>query len=370
MRIEDKDTNTSLNIEDDGSIKSKVIDDDGNIIGATSNALDVNIKSGGGTGGTAAADDADFTAGTTPGTPVMGVYQSGGSTVTDGDLGTVGIDVDRNLKVNVVAGGAGGGEVTQGTAGNLLTTVSCGTSSSMMVQAVVTSATAAYVISGTASNLKAEVTQAGTVTVHSGTVGSVLVRSGTAGNMVVQAVVTSATAAFVQQGTAANLKATVTQAATVIVHSGTAGSVLVRSGTAANLKAEVVLVASTVTVGHAVVHNELGTYFAGTATVAPTYAAVSFSSTGDNTVIAGSASKKIYVLSGVIMSSTVTNMQWWNVSTAGTVASGVMAVPAAGGYQIPWTPVGAIATNQTGVALILNLSAASTVGGFITYVVV
>ena len=130
------------------------------------------------------------------------------------------------------------------------------------------------------------------------------------------------------------------------------------------------MAAGTTTVGHTVVHNELNTYFAGTTTVAPSYAAIAITASGDNTVVTGVASKKIYVLSGVLMSSTVTNLKWWTVSTAGTALSGVMSVPAQGGYQIPWNPVGAIATNQTGVALILNSSAASIVGGFITYVVV
>jgi hypothetical protein len=62
--------------------------------------LPVNIISGAGSGGTAAADDADFIAGTTSGTPAMGVYESSPSSVTDGDLGTVGITSDRKLKVS------------------------------------------------------------------------------------------------------------------------------------------------------------------------------------------------------------------------------------------------------------------------------
>jgi hypothetical protein len=57
------------------------------------------IDSFGGSGGTAAADDADFTAGTTQGTPAMGVYESSPTSVTDGDLGTVGITQTRSLKV-------------------------------------------------------------------------------------------------------------------------------------------------------------------------------------------------------------------------------------------------------------------------------
>lgn len=52
-----------------------------------------------GSGGTSAADDADFTDGTTLGTPAMGVYEATPSTVTDGDLGVVGITEDRRLKV-------------------------------------------------------------------------------------------------------------------------------------------------------------------------------------------------------------------------------------------------------------------------------
>lgn len=54
----------------------------------------------GGSGGTAAADDADFTAGTTAGTPAMGVYESSPTSVTDGDLGTVGITAARRLKTS------------------------------------------------------------------------------------------------------------------------------------------------------------------------------------------------------------------------------------------------------------------------------
>lgn len=66
-----------------------------------SSKVDVNIVSSDvATGGTSAADDADFTAGTTPGTPSMGVYESTPTTVTDGDLGTVGITAGRRLKTS------------------------------------------------------------------------------------------------------------------------------------------------------------------------------------------------------------------------------------------------------------------------------
>lgn len=66
-----------------------------------SSKVDVNIVSSDvATGGTSAADDADFTAGITPGTPAMGVYESTPTTVTDGDLGTVGITAGRRLKTS------------------------------------------------------------------------------------------------------------------------------------------------------------------------------------------------------------------------------------------------------------------------------
>lgn len=60
----------------------------------------VEIVAGAGSGGTAAADDADFTATTTSGTPSMGVYESTPTTVTDGDMGIVGITSGRRLKAS------------------------------------------------------------------------------------------------------------------------------------------------------------------------------------------------------------------------------------------------------------------------------
>ena len=63
------------------------------------------VTSFGGSGGTASDDDADFTAGTTPGTPAMGVYESTPTAVTDGDMGIVGITTNRELNINVAASG-------------------------------------------------------------------------------------------------------------------------------------------------------------------------------------------------------------------------------------------------------------------------
>lgn len=59
----------------------------------------VNIISGAGSGGTAVADDADFTAATTSFTPVGGFYQSSVTACTDGDTCAVGITTGRAMKV-------------------------------------------------------------------------------------------------------------------------------------------------------------------------------------------------------------------------------------------------------------------------------
>jgi hypothetical protein len=68
--------------------------------------LRVSIVAGAGSGGTASADDADFTAGTTLGTPAMGVFESSPTSVTDGDLGIVGITAARRLKTSATVDAA------------------------------------------------------------------------------------------------------------------------------------------------------------------------------------------------------------------------------------------------------------------------
>jgi len=58
------------------------------------------ITSFGGSGGTADADESAHTAGVTLGTPMQGVYESSPSTLSSGQVGTVGITTDRKLKVS------------------------------------------------------------------------------------------------------------------------------------------------------------------------------------------------------------------------------------------------------------------------------
>jgi len=67
----------------------------------------------GGAGGTSTADDADFTAGSTSGTIAQGVYESTPTSVTDGDVGAIGITQSREVKVSIEADNVGIGGGTQ-----------------------------------------------------------------------------------------------------------------------------------------------------------------------------------------------------------------------------------------------------------------
>lgn len=70
--------------------------------------LDVSIVDGsgnqvtsfGGSGGTSAVDESAFTVGSGQGTPLMGIFESSPSTLTNGQVGLVGLTNTRQLKVS------------------------------------------------------------------------------------------------------------------------------------------------------------------------------------------------------------------------------------------------------------------------------
>lgn len=81
-----------------------VQDGAGDSVGDDANdSLKVTIVSGAGSGGTALADDGDFTAATTNMTPAGGFYQSTPTACTDGDACAVGITANREVKVIAAA---------------------------------------------------------------------------------------------------------------------------------------------------------------------------------------------------------------------------------------------------------------------------
>ena len=85
-----------------GVQKVGVTDGTGNAITSTSNALDVNIKSGGGGGGgVSATDEAAWTAGTSTFTPTGGVFNDSATALTSGQQGTARLTNNRGLHTNL-----------------------------------------------------------------------------------------------------------------------------------------------------------------------------------------------------------------------------------------------------------------------------
>lgn len=332
-----------------------------------------------------------------------------GATDTDGgNVSSVNpLPVLSGTAGNFLVSAVGTVTVVSGTAANLLASitgtvgvntivvVSSGTAANFLAQVsgTVTATGTVTAVSGTAANFLAQVsgtvTATGTVTAVSGTAanllsqvsGTVTAVSGTAANLLVQAsgTITATGTVTVVSGTAANLLSQVSGSVTAV--SGTAGNFLasvsgtvtatgtvtVVSGTAANLLSLVTVTAGTNQIGQVISGQQMSIYN-GTAALAIQYANVSFTSSGGNTVITGVASKNIYVLSGLIICQGATNVQFWQNTTASTAMTGVMAMTANAGFQIPYVPIGNFATTSTGQAIQLSSSVATTVGGWLTYV--
>jgi hypothetical protein len=83
-----------------GIQKVGVSDGSGNTISSTANALDVNIKSGGGSG-VSTSDEAVWTAGTSAFNPVGGVFNDTAAALTSGQEGTVRTTANRGLHTNI-----------------------------------------------------------------------------------------------------------------------------------------------------------------------------------------------------------------------------------------------------------------------------
>ena len=83
------------------ALSVKLQDGSGTSITSTGNAIDVNIKSGAGSGGTADTDESSFTEGTTNYTPVGGVYKTSHTALTSGQGGAVSMTAAREMIVSV-----------------------------------------------------------------------------------------------------------------------------------------------------------------------------------------------------------------------------------------------------------------------------
>jgi hypothetical protein len=108
-----------------------------------------------------------------------------------------------------------------------------------------------------------------------------------------------------------------------------------------------------------------GVLYNGTAALTPKFASISSSATGDNTIVAAVSGKKLRVLKYTIVASGLIAAKFR--SSSGTDLTGPMTLGANSGVGGAFCPVGHFET-IAGDALVLNLSAAVSVAGHLTYV--
>lgn len=104
----------------------------------------------------------------------------------------------------------------------------------------------------------------------------------------------------------------------------------------------------------------------GTTALTPKFAIISGSTSGDNTVIAAVTSKKIRVLSALLVSAGTTTVRFES-GAGGTALTGVMSLVANTGFSLPFNPLGWFET-ASDTLLNMELNAAVQVSGCISYV--
>lgn len=112
--------------------------------------------------------------------------------------------------------------------------------------------------------------------------------------------------------------------------------------------------------------DETSTVYSGTTALTPKFAAIAASSSGNNTLVAAVASKKIRVLSFTLVGSGTVNAKFQS-GAGGTDLTGLFYMTAYSGASVTYSPVGHFET-ASNTLLNLNLSAATAVGGHLTYI--
>lgn len=100
---------------------------------------------------------------------------------------------------------------------------------------------------------------------------------------------------------------------------------------------------------------------------APKYAVIDTSTSPDTTIVAAVSGQKIRVLSAYIVASGGANTVRFESGAGGTALSGQMSLAANGGLVLPYNEGGWFETSA-GALLNLELSAATSVDGGISYV--
>jgi len=104
----------------------------------------------------------------------------------------------------------------------------------------------------------------------------------------------------------------------------------------------------------------------GNTQVTPKFLAINVASSGDNTLVAAVASKKIRVLSVVLMTGAAVTVRFES-GAAGTALTGQMEIGANAGFSSGYCPVGHFET-AVNTLLNLELSGAINVDGWLVYV--
>lgn len=104
--------------------------------------------------------------------------------------------------------------------------------------------------------------------------------------------------------------------------------------------------------------------WSGTTQLMPKFAAITASASGATVVVASVASKKIRIISYVVVANAAVNVKFQSNASDKT---GLLYLAANGGVSGAYAPTGHFET-ASGEALNINLSAAVAVGGHVTYV--
>ncbi len=97
------------------------------------------------------------------------------------------------------------------------------------------------------------------------------------------------------------------------------------------------------------------------------YAVINIAGSGDNTIVAAVAGKKILMLSCVIISGGDVNVRFEDGASSGTFLSGEMPLTANSGFQAAFNEGGWF-IGSTNTLLNIELSGAVSVDGMLTYV--
>lgn len=126
------------------------------------------------------------------------------------------------------------------------------------------------------------------------------------------------------------------------------------------------LPAGTNLIGKASVGQDTASLYNGATALTPKFAVISGATSGNNTLVAAVADKKIRVVALTAVAITAVTVRFES-GADGTALTGVMSIGATGGFVLPYNPVGWFETG-TNTLLNMELGGAVQVSGCLTYV--